>query len=143
MADNGFKRGTLYNESVELVSVPMSTFMLLTVDFHFHYTFSWNLQDGDLAEASRWACAPKLGGECTISYDLGAVRIISELRLGEVAFTAVTMFDVTKLPEDGVRRMSCILVSDQFYLLNYAEYRVNDMKCSRCQAHTGIAWLPF
>lgn len=33
-------------------------------------------------DTSRWSCAPKLGGTCTISYDLGAVRDIYELRLG-------------------------------------------------------------
>ncbi|CAN0405209.1 unnamed protein product, partial [Ascophyllum nodosum] len=38
-------------------------------------------RDGDLAADSRWSCAPSLGGECTISYDLGVVRDLSELRL--------------------------------------------------------------
>lgn len=35
-----------------------------------------------MSEGSRWSCAPKLGGECSISYDLGAVRDLSQLRLG-------------------------------------------------------------
>eukprot|EP00903_Cladosiphon_okamuranus_P020463 g18782.t1 len=38
-------------------------------------------RDGDLTEGSRWSCAPKLGGQCSISYDLGAVRDLSQLRL--------------------------------------------------------------
>lgn len=41
------------------------------------------LQDGDLSAASRWSCAPKLGGECSISYDLGTVYDLDEVRLGE------------------------------------------------------------
>ncbi|CAN0429725.1 unnamed protein product [Ectocarpus sp. 8 AP-2014] len=42
-----------------------------------------NTRDGDLSTASRWSCAPKLGGECTISYDLGTVYDLNEARLGE------------------------------------------------------------
>eukprot|EP00752_Nemacystus_decipiens_P006549 g5897.t1 len=38
-------------------------------------------RDGDLSEGSRWSCAPKLGGPCTISYDLGAGYNLEELRL--------------------------------------------------------------
>eukprot|EP00752_Nemacystus_decipiens_P014960 g13319.t1 len=38
-------------------------------------------RDGDLAETSRWSCSPKLGGECTISYDLGEEYSFQELRL--------------------------------------------------------------
>ena len=34
-------------------------------------------------EGSRWSCAPRLGGDCSISYNLGAVRDLAELRLGE------------------------------------------------------------
>lgn len=41
------------------------------------------LQDGDLSAASRWSCALKLGGECTISYDLRTAYDLDELRLGE------------------------------------------------------------
>ena len=44
--------------------------------------FDHPTQDGDLTEASRWSCAPKLGGECSVSYDLGSVRDLSQLRLG-------------------------------------------------------------
>ncbi|CAM9688793.1 unnamed protein product, partial [Scytosiphon promiscuus] len=38
-------------------------------------------RDGDMSEASRWSCASSLGGTCSISYDLGAVRNLSQLRL--------------------------------------------------------------
>ncbi|CAM9933566.1 unnamed protein product [Pylaiella littoralis] len=38
-------------------------------------------RDGDESAASRWSCAPSLGGTCSISYDLGAVRDLSDLRL--------------------------------------------------------------
>lgn len=38
-------------------------------------------RDGDFTANSRWSCSPKLGGPCTISYDLGAIRDLSELRL--------------------------------------------------------------
>ncbi|CAM9225071.1 unnamed protein product [Ectocarpus fasciculatus] len=38
-------------------------------------------RDGDVSDESRWSCAPSLGGTCSISYDLGAVRVLSELRL--------------------------------------------------------------
>ncbi|CAN0221443.1 unnamed protein product [Pylaiella littoralis] len=38
-------------------------------------------RDGDESETSRWSCAPRLGGACIISYDLGVVRDLSELRL--------------------------------------------------------------
>ncbi|CAM9688722.1 unnamed protein product [Scytosiphon promiscuus] len=38
-------------------------------------------RDGDMSEGSRWSCAPSLGGTCSISYDLGAVRTLSQLRL--------------------------------------------------------------
>ena len=41
------------------------------------------MQDGDLTEGSRWSCSPSLGGDCTISYDLGAERDLYELRLGK------------------------------------------------------------
>lgn len=34
-------------------------------------------------DTSRWSCAPKLGGTCTISYDIGAVSDTHELRLGK------------------------------------------------------------
>lgn len=44
-------------------------------------------KDGDLAETSRWSCSPKLGGECTISYDLGEEYSFQELRLGEAEAT--------------------------------------------------------
>ncbi|CAM9695160.1 unnamed protein product [Ectocarpus sp. 6 AP-2014] len=40
-----------------------------------------NTRDGDLSTASRWSCAPTLGGECSISYDLGTVYELDELRL--------------------------------------------------------------
>lgn len=40
------------------------------------------LQDGNLADGSRWQCSPSHGGDCTISYDLGAVRDLTELRIG-------------------------------------------------------------
>ncbi|CAN0364261.1 unnamed protein product [Ectocarpus sp. 8 AP-2014] len=40
-----------------------------------------NTRDGDLSTASRWSCAPTLGGECTISYDLGTAYDLDELRL--------------------------------------------------------------
>ncbi|CAN0303751.1 unnamed protein product, partial [Ectocarpus sp. 12 AP-2014] len=39
------------------------------------------LQDGDVSDESRWSCAPSLGGTCSISYNLGAVYDLSELRL--------------------------------------------------------------
>lgn len=38
-----------------------------------------------MSEGSRWSCASSLGGTCSISYDLGAVRDLSELRLGKGA----------------------------------------------------------
>ncbi|CAM9918634.1 unnamed protein product, partial [Ectocarpus sp. 8 AP-2014] len=38
-------------------------------------------RDGDVSDESRWSCAPALGGTCSISYDLGAVYDLSELRL--------------------------------------------------------------
>lgn len=41
-------------------------------------------QDGDESAESRWSCAPSLGGSCSISYDLGATRDLSELRLGKM-----------------------------------------------------------
>ncbi|CAN0361959.1 unnamed protein product, partial [Ectocarpus sp. 8 AP-2014] len=40
-----------------------------------------NTRDGDLSKASRWSCAPTLGGECTISYNLGTAYDLDELRL--------------------------------------------------------------
>lgn len=40
------------------------------------------LQDGNLSDGSRWYCSPSLGGDYTISYDLGAVRDLTKLRLG-------------------------------------------------------------
>lgn len=46
-------------------------------------------KDGDLAETSRWSCSPQLGGECTISYDLGEEYSFQELRLGEAVTTGV------------------------------------------------------
>ena len=42
-------------------------------------------QDGDYALDSRWSCSPKLGVDgalCTVSYDLGGVYSLSEIRLG-------------------------------------------------------------
>ncbi|CAM9688654.1 unnamed protein product [Scytosiphon promiscuus] len=38
-------------------------------------------RDGDMSDGSRWSCSPSLGGTCSISYDLGAVRDLSQLRL--------------------------------------------------------------
>ncbi|CAM9557128.1 unnamed protein product [Hapterophycus canaliculatus] len=38
-------------------------------------------RDGDMFEGSRWSCSPSLGGTCSISYDLGAVRDIYYLHL--------------------------------------------------------------
>ncbi|CAM9160433.1 unnamed protein product [Ectocarpus sp. 4 AP-2014] len=38
-------------------------------------------RDGDVSDGSRWSCVPSLGGTCSISYDLGAVYDLSELRL--------------------------------------------------------------
>ncbi|CAB1119192.1 unnamed protein product [Ectocarpus sp. CCAP 1310/34] len=38
-------------------------------------------RDGDMSEGSRWSCAPKLGGPCSISYDLGAEYNVEQLRL--------------------------------------------------------------
>eukprot|EP00752_Nemacystus_decipiens_P014961 g13320.t1 len=38
-------------------------------------------RDGDLSEGSRWSCASSLGGKCSISYNLGTIRDLSELRL--------------------------------------------------------------
>ncbi|CAN0133967.1 unnamed protein product [Scytosiphon promiscuus] len=38
-------------------------------------------RDGDMSDGSRWSCAPSLGGSCSISYDLGAVRNLSQLRV--------------------------------------------------------------
>eukprot|EP00752_Nemacystus_decipiens_P014962 g13321.t1 len=38
-------------------------------------------RDGDVSEGSRWSCSPSLGGTCSISYDLGATRDLSQLRL--------------------------------------------------------------
>jgi len=32
-----------------------------------------------MSEASRWSCASSLGGTCSISYDLGATRNLSDL----------------------------------------------------------------
>lgn len=46
------------------------------------------VQDGDLTDASRWSCAPSLGGVCSVSYDLGAVRDLAELKLGKMEFYA-------------------------------------------------------
>ncbi|CAM9252697.1 unnamed protein product, partial [Ectocarpus sp. 12 AP-2014] len=40
-----------------------------------------NTRDGDLSTASRWSCAPTLGGECTIWYDLGTAYDLDELRI--------------------------------------------------------------
>lgn len=34
-----------------------------------------------MSEGSRWSCAPKLGGPCSISYDLGAEYNFEQLRL--------------------------------------------------------------
>ena len=53
---------------------------------------SSRLQDGDLSEGSRWSCASSLGGTCSISYDLGGVRDLSELRLGEATYARVLRF---------------------------------------------------
>lgn len=35
-----------------------------------------------MSNGSRWSCAPFLGGSCRISYELGAPRDLSELRVG-------------------------------------------------------------
>lgn len=51
--------------------------------FVFRYLCA-SMQDADLSPSSRWSCSPKLGGECTISYDLGAVYDLAQLRLGEL-----------------------------------------------------------
>lgn len=40
-----------------------------------------------MAEMSRWSCAPNLGGTCTISYDLGDVHDLYQLRMGKIPFT--------------------------------------------------------
>ena len=42
-----------------------------------------HLQDDEMADWSRWSCAPKLGGACSISYTFGMALDLSELRLGE------------------------------------------------------------
>ena len=41
----------------------------------------WHLKTGDFAGQWRWSCAPKLGGDCVISYDLGQEYSLSQLRL--------------------------------------------------------------
>ena len=45
-----------------------------------------------MSEGSRWSCAPSLGGTCSISYDLGATRDLSELRLGTTVRHALPFF---------------------------------------------------
>ncbi|CAM9345645.1 unnamed protein product [Scytosiphon promiscuus] len=40
-----------------------------------------NTRDGDMDGASRWSCAPQLGGACSIVYDFGAEYDLSRLRL--------------------------------------------------------------
>ncbi|CAM9160508.1 unnamed protein product [Ectocarpus sp. 4 AP-2014] len=53
-------------------------------------------RDGDVSDGSRWSCAPSLGGTCSISYDLGAVYDLSELRLALYkGTTRVRTVDVT------------------------------------------------
>ena len=41
-----------------------------------------------MGDWSRWSCAPKLGGTCSISYIFGVALDLSELRLGETLRTA-------------------------------------------------------
>lgn len=64
---------------------PKSINYMVYIKYNESYAFvTENVQDGDMAENSRWSCSPSLGGDCTISYDLGAVRDLYELRLGKV-----------------------------------------------------------
>eukprot|EP00752_Nemacystus_decipiens_P007213 g6456.t1 len=57
-------------------------------------------RDGDVSETSRWSCASSLGGICTISYDLGAVRDLSELRLA--MYKGATRTRTVDVSVDGV-----------------------------------------
>ncbi|CAM9778380.1 unnamed protein product, partial [Hapterophycus canaliculatus] len=57
-------------------------------------------RDGDLSEASRWSCASSLGGTCSISYDLGVIRSLSELRL--VLFKGATRVRTVEVYVDDV-----------------------------------------
>lgn len=72
----------LYTTSPHLTRRRLPRFLSLTPPRHIHLLLS-PPQDGDVSEGSRWSCASTLGGTCSISYDLGAVRDLSELRLGE------------------------------------------------------------
>lgn len=49
-------------------------------------TAECTLKDGDYATSSRWSCGPNLGSDgesCTISYDLGQVYNLAQIRLGK------------------------------------------------------------
>lgn len=43
-------------------------------------------QDGDMAYTSQWSGAPEVGDECNITYNLRAVREMSDIRLGKLSF---------------------------------------------------------
>lgn len=94
---------------------------------------SKHVQDGDLADASRWSCAPKLGGACTIAYDLGEIYSIFELRLGGCQQCSSIGLDIV-----SNRRIFCFFVD-----LN----RSSGTRCTRIAGFTllfvstqGSAW---
>eukprot|EP00752_Nemacystus_decipiens_P014959 g13318.t1 len=59
-----------------------------------------NTQDGDMADNSRWSCAPKLGGKCSISYTFGMALDLSELRLA--LYKGTTRVRTVEVYADGV-----------------------------------------
>lgn len=59
------------------------------------------MQDGELADMSRWSCSPKLAidgsdATCSISYTFTAALELTELRLGKVAFSVPTLHDISR-----------------------------------------------
>ncbi|CAM9343615.1 unnamed protein product, partial [Sphacelaria rigidula] len=59
-----------------------------------------NTRDGSHELQSRWSCRPWLGGPCTISYDLGALRHLSHLRLA--LYKGTTRTRTIEVYVDGV-----------------------------------------
>ncbi|CAN0341712.1 unnamed protein product [Ectocarpus sp. 12 AP-2014] len=57
-------------------------------------------RDGNMSNGSRWSCAPFLGGSCRISYDLGAPRDLSELRVA--LYKGNTRLRTMEVSVDGV-----------------------------------------
>eukprot|EP00903_Cladosiphon_okamuranus_P018639 g17154.t1 len=75
-------------------------------------------RDGDLADKSRWSCSPQLGGECTITYDLGEEYSFQELRLA--MFRGTTRQRTVSITVDGtlVRNWESSGTTDDFEVVD-------------------------